>query len=114
MAQLAIVEDLAIVGDDVATVRRDHRLVAARREVDDGQAAMTEGNPSGRIKPNALAIRTAMGEAVSHSDSLRTKFLGRRLCEAIDYAGNAAHRVIKSRVARMVAFLAARATRVQR
>jgi len=47
------VVDLAVQDADVALVRREHRLVAARRQIDDREAAMAE--------PDVLAFPFAGG-----------------------------------------------------
>ncbi len=47
--QLAVVVDLAVVGDDEAAAGRRHRLVAGGREVEDGQPAVAEADSARRV-----------------------------------------------------------------
>jgi hypothetical protein len=49
VAQLAIVVDLAVVGQPIAMVRAGHRLVAIRAEIDDRQPAMAQGQREGLL-----------------------------------------------------------------
>src|SRR6185312_10643876 len=51
LSEVAIVVDFAVEGDDEAAVRRHHRLVARGADIDDREAAMTEGDAGIGIAP---------------------------------------------------------------
>src|SRR5205085_214065 len=61
---LAVIVDLAIIGDRLARIGREHGLGAPLAEVDDGEAAMAEADAVRR--PDAAAVGPAMGERVRH------------------------------------------------
>ena len=61
-AELAVVVDLAVVDDPVAVVGRAHRLVAGRREVQDGEAAMAERDADRSLYGRRIACRRRVGE----------------------------------------------------
>ena len=63
--QFEIIVDLAVVGDD-RPVRRRHRLVARRRQVDDRKAAMGEAAHVVRRPPGAVTVRPAMRNQLAH------------------------------------------------
>ncbi len=85
--QFDVIEDLAIVGDADRAVRIGHGLGGIGRQVDDGQAAMSE--PRAGTHMDALAIGAAMGNRPAHAPQQRRGLL-RRQGAAI--AGYAAHR----------------------
>jgi hypothetical protein len=58
-AQFAVVVDLAVEGDDELAVGAVHGLRAALRQVDDGQAAVAEGDSSVIGEPFAVAVWAA-------------------------------------------------------
>jgi hypothetical protein len=63
-AQLGVVVDLAVVDDRVAAVLGDHRLMAERRQVDDGQPALGEAErPVGHL---TRIVGAAMRERIAH------------------------------------------------
>ena len=62
--QLAVVVDLAVVGDGERAVGGAHRLRAAGAEVDDRQSAMAEAHRA--VAVHAVAVRAAMGDEVAH------------------------------------------------
>ena len=86
-AQLAVVEDLAVVREHVATVRRGHRLLAGRRRVLDRQPPVAEAERPGDVV--ALGVGAAVGDGVGHA--LEDGVRDRRAVELED-AGEAAHR----------------------
>ena len=85
-AQLGEVIDLAVVGDDVASVGCRHRLAGGFGQVDDGKAAVAKGY--GAVVPLALAIGAAVNHRVRHAlkDGRR-----HRCAVEIQDAANAAH-----------------------
>ena len=58
--------DLAIVDDDVAARLRMHRLVAGRRDVDDGEPVVGEADATARVEPDAAVVGTAIAYAPRH------------------------------------------------
>ena len=67
LAQLAVIVDFAVEDDHVAPRRRDHRLVAGGREIDDRQPPVPERNPCLGIGPHALVVRPPVGDGVGHA-----------------------------------------------
>ena len=65
-AQLAKVVDLAVQHDDVAAVGRDHRLVAARGQVEHGEPPVGQGHPP--LGPQARIVRTPPAQALGRGD----------------------------------------------
>ena len=66
-AQFVGVVDLAVVGNDKAAAGRDHRLRPGRRQIDDRQPPMSEGQPGFRIEPDIAGIGAAMDAAYPSS-----------------------------------------------
>jgi hypothetical protein len=64
-AEVLVVIDFAVEDDGDGVVFVEHGLVAAG-EVNDGQAAMAEGNM--RINEETGIVRAAMSEGVAHTD----------------------------------------------
>src|SRR5689334_14568310 len=78
VAQLAIVVDFAVEGENEAAVGREHRLVAGGRRIDDGEAAMAQACRVSRIvdyirNPDALIVATAMLDAREHRTNQRLR-----------------------------------------
>jgi hypothetical protein len=69
-AQFAVVVDLAVEGDDELAVGTVHGLRAALGEVDDGQAAVAEGDSSIIGEPFAMAVGPAGGHVVADGAQL--------------------------------------------
>ena len=69
VAKRLVIEDLAVVRDDVPAARRDHRLMPFGRQIQDCQAPVTEPHFLHGIRPFAAPVRTAMREAVAHPPS---------------------------------------------
>ncbi len=67
--QLAVVVELAVVGDDVVAGGIDHRLVALGPRIDDREAAI--GEPDRPVGVLTLAIRAAVGDDVAHAPKQR-------------------------------------------
>src|SRR5258706_12357486 len=88
--QLAIVVDLAVVGDDDAAVLVEQRLLAAR-EIDDRQPAMAEPD-SGRAVETGT-VGTAMVERVVHPLEERT--IDRSPAARIEDADQPAHLTLR-------------------
>ncbi|MDA9454925.1 hypothetical protein XI00_11890 [Bradyrhizobium sp. CCBAU 21359] len=63
-AQLVIVVDLSIVGDDDAFRGIEHRLAPGIGEIADGEPAV--GEADGAVQPGALAVRPAMDQRCRH------------------------------------------------
>ena len=66
-AQLAVVVDLAVVDDPVAAVGRAHRLVAGRREVEDGEPAVAERDADRSCTGGASRAVGEYGNAVART-----------------------------------------------
>jgi hypothetical protein len=66
VAEVEVVVDLAVEGEDVATGGAGHWLVAGSGEIEDREAAMGEGEASGGLAPVAGIIGTAVGEGRGH------------------------------------------------
>src|SRR5262249_30393950 len=82
--------DFAIVWDDEAAVRRDHRLMACGRKIDDGEAAVRKGNACVGINPHAMIVGTAISDALGHRDRMLFELIA---CAHRSYdACNSAHR----------------------
>ncbi len=90
-AQLVVIVDLAVVDDDEAAVGGDHRLVAGRREIDNGKPPVRKRDPGFGVDPDAVIVGAAMREAVIHCARVTLKLSARRGCR-VQYACNAAHR----------------------
>jgi hypothetical protein len=58
LAEWVVVVDLSVVRDDVPTLRRAHRLVAVRRQVDDGEASVAESDPAPLVDPTTAVVRS--------------------------------------------------------
>ena len=76
--------------DEPATLGR-HRLMALRREIDNGQPPKTERNSTGGVDPFAAVIRPAMEQAPRHRANC-VRQLVRAFCSAqIEKSGKTAH-----------------------
>ena len=64
-----MVEDLTVVGHDVPSAWRAHRLVPFGREVQDRQAAMAKPYCMRFICPFAQSVRPTLRETVTHQES---------------------------------------------
>src|SRR5262249_23320563 len=93
-AQFVEIIDCAVVRDDQLSIRRDHRLMAGCREVDDRESAVGEGNAGLGIAPEAMIVGTAIGDAVGHHDRVAFKPFARGGCKSQN-AGNAAHYLVR-------------------
>jgi hypothetical protein len=62
--QLGHVVELAVVDQHGSAVERDHRLVAAVRQVDHGEAAIRKRNRP--VDPLSLVVGASVGERVAH------------------------------------------------
>src|SRR5262249_31503640 len=89
---IAIIVDLAVEGDHVATIGRMHRLRAAGAEVDDGKPALAESDAAFGVNPDVSGIRAAMPYRLDHGFADCAQCCGRGRCAPIDQTGNAAHR----------------------
>ena len=94
--QLGGVVTLSVVGGDPAAIGRDHGLVAGRREVDDGQSAVTEAHPGLAVAPGALVVGPPMGQGPGHGASEFGKLLGRPRPARVQQSGDAAHCLLPS------------------
>lgn len=93
-AQLAEIINLAVEGDDEAAVGRGHRLMAGRRQIDDGKPAMGERDAGVRIAPEAVIVGAAMGETVGHGGGVALERVARpdrRFYDACDAAHSLVH-----------------------
>ncbi len=66
-AQPTVVVDLAVEDDDVTAAVRSHRLVAGRRQVDDGQPAVDEADAGPGVLPQSDVVGPAMGDGLAHA-----------------------------------------------
>ncbi len=64
-AQLAEVVDLAVQRYLQPAIRVDHRLVARRGQIDDGETAVTEANVAIRRAPGPNVVRPAVLQCVA-------------------------------------------------
>jgi hypothetical protein len=62
-----VIVDLAVEYDDITRARRVHRLMTCRRQVDNGQPTLRQRDAGLGIRPDAVIVRTAMPDQVSHS-----------------------------------------------
>src|SRR5882757_8134324 len=65
-SNLEMAVDFAIVADDEAPVGGMHRLAAGGRQIDDGQAAVDQRDPGIMVKPDVVAVWSAMRQASIH------------------------------------------------
>ena len=61
-----VVVELAVEGQHVPARRRDHGLVARRREVQDRQAAVRQGDTRRRVDPDPRIVRAPVRDAPGH------------------------------------------------
>ena len=66
IADIEVVEDLAVEDDHIATTRRGHGLQPVVGRIDDRQPAMSEGDPRLGVVPQALTVRAAMQDGGAH------------------------------------------------
>ena len=66
-AELSAVVDLAVVGNGEPPVGAQHRLVAGGREVQDGEAGVTEPDSDLQVQPRPLLVGTAMLQPLVHA-----------------------------------------------
>ena len=66
-AQVAVVVNLAVVGNDETPARRHHRLVTGWGRIENGQPAMGEPDAGRRVPPTAAVIRPAVPKGVAQS-----------------------------------------------
>jgi hypothetical protein len=66
LADVAIIVDLAVEGDDVTTIGRVHGLGTARAQIDDRESALAEHDPDLGLDPSGTGIRTAMPLRLVH------------------------------------------------
>ncbi len=95
-AQILPIEDLAIIGQHIAAGAGLHRLVAGRRQVDDGQAPMPQREAGLAIGPDAAVVGAAMGQGVDHAAGEKLGLHRPGAGGAIEEPGNPAH-LFKSR-----------------
>ncbi len=90
LGELAVIVDLAIIGDDIAAVGAGHGLVAGGADVDDGEAAVAQSDARFRVDPDAAIIGAAMTQRFGHcgNHGLPARPGGRTI---IEEAGDAAH-----------------------
>jgi hypothetical protein len=59
-AKLKEIIDLTVKGDHVTAIGGQHRLIAARSGIDDGQPPVTKGDISLFVEPVSITVRTTM------------------------------------------------------
>jgi hypothetical protein len=62
--------DLTVEGDHIASRRRHHGLMAFRRQIENGQPAMRQGDTRNRIQPHPTIIGSTMKQRVRHGGDL--------------------------------------------
>ena len=99
LGEFPMIVDLAIIGDDIAPIGADHRLMPGRAQIDDGEAAIAERNARFRVDPNAAIIRATMTQRIGHrgNHGLPARPGGRTI---IKEAGDAAHCPVLCRAGR--------------
>src|SRR5262249_31223 len=90
-AYVFVAVTLAIVDDHVSPISRDHRLMAGRGEVNDGQPAVCQSGAGLWVDPDALVIRAAMPQASVHVADNIAELQSRGLRASHDKAGDATH-----------------------
>src|SRR5258705_6919352 len=90
VAQQAVIVDLAIEGDDVATGRRLHRLVPSSGQIENRETVERHRNAAVRVRPRIRLIGAAMTHAFVHSSERRRDASTARPAASYE-AGNAAH-----------------------
>ena len=90
-AQLAGVIDLAVIGEDEAARRRQHRLGAGGAQIDDRQPRMAQRDAGLRVHPHAAGIRTAMVQRARHAGGERAQRVVARPPFGIEKPRNSAH-----------------------
>jgi hypothetical protein len=59
--------DLAIEGENEATIGRKHGLMPGRGQVNYCQPPMTKADPRSLVDPGAVIVRTAMRDSAGHA-----------------------------------------------
>ena len=90
-ADVAVIVDLAVEGDDVAPVGRMHRLRAAGTEIDDREPALRQHRAAFGLDPDPAAVGTAVAQRLVHGFADRAQRVSRGRRAPVDHAGNAAH-----------------------
>ena len=90
--------NLAVVDDDVAAIRRDHRLVTGGRKIDDGKPAVDERDAGICVDPHAIVVRSAMLQRRVHRCGNVVKIVRRRARQTGQKPCNAAHMSLKTAV----------------
>ena len=96
VAQFTEIVDLAIEDDDEALVGTGHGLMAVRREVEDREAAVAEGDAGVCVYPCTLVIGTARDDGVGHATDGGRQFVGGRAAWGSEETGDAAHGLLGS------------------
>jgi hypothetical protein len=81
---------LAVEYDDVASARRQHRLMPFDGEVDDRETTKREPDAGGGVVPEPLVVGASMGHGGGHPSEARLP--GRGLDVGLEGSRNAAHR----------------------
>ena len=73
-SELRMVVDLAVEDDDASPRGGQHRLMASRRQVDDGQALVSQRDAGLAVEPDAGIVGAAMRDGVRHPAGNRRRF----------------------------------------
>ena len=92
-AEIAGIVDLAVVGEDAGAAARHHRLRAGRRQIDDGEAGVTEHHAGIGVGPQAMRIGAAMIERRRHGAPERLQLLRAGTALKVQEPRDAAHRL---------------------
>ena len=71
IAEIREVVALAVISDDEATIRREHRLVASRRKINNRKTAMAKCNARLGVDPNPEIVRPAVAQRPGHISTER-------------------------------------------
>src|SRR5690349_8252576 len=100
-AQRFEVVNFAVEGDYVAAAGRMHRLGAHRREIDDREPTVAEGDAGVLVNPHTVGIRSAVAQTGCHASSNQRELLAGLAAGSIEKTCDAAHRFFCLRATRL-------------
>ena len=92
-AQILKVVYLAVIGDDVTAVARDHRLMSGRRQIDDRKSSLSQCEPIAFVDPDALVVRSAVFDRLAHGLAQANQAFHVTVRSSIHDTCNSAHRL---------------------
>ena len=90
-ADVAVIVDFTIEGDDESLIGRMHRLRAAGAEIDDGKSPLAQRHAAFGLDPDFTGVRPAMPHRLDHGMTDGAQGVSRRRRAPIHHPGNAAH-----------------------